>query len=151
MPKIYIMQGVAGSGKSTKSRAIVNNTANCVKLTFDEIAFSLFSNIKIAAGQEHYTEQQKFLVSSVIGAAAKTALLNGFDVVIDNISGQEHVDFWTNFAQDNRAELEVIHCTKGEEAIKIGLRNRMESSITGLQFLYPDLFISTSPAGNSEN
>lgn len=87
-PKVIILSGIPGSGKSTWTKNyFLNNSWNTTVLSRDDIRESHFPVPYI------YTKQNEDLVTTILNDRFKNALANKYDVIIDNTNCKE---FWIN-------------------------------------------------------
>lgn len=93
-PTIYLMEGLPGSGKSTKAKEMLADNIKLVKLSMDDLRYNLYG---IKKG--HHRRQKSFMtektVKSLERSLARTYLEAGISVIIDdtNLTYRRHRSF----------------------------------------------------------
>lgn len=102
MSKLLLLSGLPASGKSTYASELVNGGGNWVRVNRDLIRTMLHFD-KWSGKKEDVTVQTERL-------AAKNALLDGYNVVVDDTNlGKSHLDMWKNVATERGVQFEHKH------------------------------------------
>ena len=98
MSKIFVLQGVPASGKSTWAKEFVKNEKSWVIVSRDEI--------REATGKYWVPEREKY-ISEVEEFQIRSAIKNNLNVVIDATNlNPKTIDKWNNLAKELNAEIE---------------------------------------------
>lgn len=137
MAKIYIMQGLPGSGKSTRAEEIVRSTGNTVRLNRDLLRTMLHFDKWTGINEGHTKDAQRKI--------ADWFLTQGINVIVDDTNLNEGtVQSWKDFAKIHDAKVEIVRMdTSLEECLKRNENREKKvprSVITGMAMqhgLYP--------------
>jgi len=114
MKKLYVMQGLPASGKSTKSEEIIKTKKEntIIRINRDLLRDMLHFGDYSKLNEREVMNSEKIL--------AQYFLNYDFDVIIDDTNlHQKNIDMWKDVAEDSNAEIEVIKIdTSMEECIK---------------------------------
>lgn len=104
MPKIILMRGLPGSGKSTTARRILAADGNAVRVNRDAIR-EMLSFREGGSGLEG-------LVSEIERRSAEAALEGGQNVIVDDTNlSPRAMEFWKGYARENDYKLETVDLT----------------------------------------
>jgi len=103
MKKIYVLQGLPASGKSTKAKEIVES---------DKEGHTMRINRDLLREMFHfgvYTKQNERHIMNAEKTLAQSMLIFDYDVVVDDTNlKQKTIDMWRDVAEWMDADIEVI-------------------------------------------
>lgn len=101
-----MIKGLPSSGKSTIARQIVGNGKTCIRINRDDLRAMFYGS------DSSWSGRKEDIVIASEKVAARTALENAFNVVIDDTNLSLHnLNMWTQFAKDCNAKFDVIDLT----------------------------------------
>lgn len=112
MSKVYILQGLPASGKTTWAVDFIKNNPNTVRVNKDELRATLFANQWAREKEDFVLEIRDFIIIN--------ALTSFKDVVVDDTNLKEkHINRISKIAKEYGSEVEILFFdTPLEECIK---------------------------------
>ena len=100
MPKIKMLKGLPGSGKTTLSRELVATCGNVGRVNRDDLRAMLFNGV--------WSGKREGIVVELEKAIASVLIKNGHTVLVDDTNlTPKHRDLWSGFASGLGATFEV--------------------------------------------
>lgn len=103
MRKIYVLQGLPASGKSTKAKELVeaDKTGHTIRLNRDLLREMMHFGVYSKQNERHIMNAEKVLAQSL--------LVFDFDVVVDDTNlKQKTIDMWKDVASWMKADIEIV-------------------------------------------
>lgn len=136
-PKMILMQGVSGSGKSYFANQMLDelNDFNAISLSSDRIRKSLFginshTRLSDIEKQQLYSKEMSYKTYSALAEYSLTCLNLGFNVIIDaTFLRREQREKFRDIAQDTQSKFHVISIQINQELAEHTLTQRTQLNI----------------------
>jgi len=105
MPKVKMMKGLPGSGKSTFAKQFVKDSGNAGRINRDDLRAMVFDNV--------WSGKREEIIVQIERAIAEVLLRNKLTPVIDDTNlTQKHEDMWRQFS--NNVGININSCVQFE-------------------------------------
>lgn len=99
MPKVKMLKGLPGSGKTTHARAMVRADGSAGRINRDDLRAMLFDSV--------WTGKREGIVVDIEKAIAKVLLRHNLTPIIDDTNlSPKHRQMWLDFARENDAHFD---------------------------------------------